>query len=167
MARAASAPERAEIPDKLTLRLWLRLLACSTLVEKTIRARLAREFATTLPRFDVLAALERAPAGLQLGELSKSLRVSNGNITGIIARLVAEGMVDRQADESDARVARVSLTPSGREAFLRMSGAHQAWVEALFGGIDGEEQAELLALLSRLRRALANNVGSGFGPRPL
>jgi len=153
-------PDAADAtPDhKLTLRLWLRLLACSTLVEKSVRARLAAEYETTLPRFDVLAALERTPDGLQLGELSRALLVSNGNVTGVIARLVAEGLVDRRVDESDGRVARVSLTTAGRAAFLEMAAAHEAWIEAMFHGLDPADQEELLSLLTRLRRVLAKGA---------
>jgi DNA-binding MarR family transcriptional regulator len=139
---------------KLTLRLWLRLLGCSTRIEKAVRARLSAEFDATLPRFDVLSALERHPEGLQLGELSRLLLVSNGNTTGIITRLVAEGMVDRRVDPNDARVARVSLTRQGRSAFLSMAAAHEAWIETMFEGIGREEQAQLLALLTHLRRVL-------------
>jgi DNA-binding MarR family transcriptional regulator len=143
-------------PDhKRSLRLWLRLLGCSTRIEKAIRARLAAEFGTTLPRFDVMAALERAPAGLRLGELSHALLVSNGNVTGIIARLTAEGLVHRQADPGDARVARVTLTAAGRTAFLEMAAAHEGWVEAMFDSLAVDDQAELLGLLTRLRRSLA------------
>jgi len=154
------APDAADATPhhKQTLRLWLRLLGCSTLVEKTIRARLAAEFDTTLPRFDVMSALERTPEGLQLGELSRALLVSNGNVTGIIARLVAEGLVDRRVDEADARVARVSLTEAGRTAFLEMAAAHEGWVEGMFDGLEDADQAELLDLLTRLRRSLVKGV---------
>jgi DNA-binding MarR family transcriptional regulator len=158
-ARIAPDPADATPGHKLTLRLWLRLLGCSTLIEKTVRARLTAEFDTTLPRFDVLAALERSPGGLQLGELSRYLLVSNGNVTGLIARLTAEGLVDRRVDENDARVARVSLTPAGREAFLEMAAAHEAWVESLFEGMDRDDQTELLTLLTRLRRVLVKGAG--------
>jgi DNA-binding MarR family transcriptional regulator len=144
----------AGVDHKLTLRLWLRLLGCSTLIEKAVRARLAAEFDATLPRFDVLSALERHPEGLQLGELSRLLLVSNGNTTGIVARLAAEGLVDRRVDPNDARVARVSLTPQGRAAFMTMAAAHETWIETMFEGIGREEQAQLLDLLTRLRRAL-------------
>jgi DNA-binding MarR family transcriptional regulator len=144
---AAPAPKQA-------LRLWLRLLACSSLVEKTVRSRLAADFDTTLPRFDVLAALERAPDGLQLGALSRRLRVSNGNVTGVVARLTAEGLIRRTVDPRDGRVFRVALTPAGREAFLQMAGAHEIWIETLFGGLASGEQAELLALLTQLWRNL-------------
>jgi DNA-binding MarR family transcriptional regulator len=160
MTTAPTNPDAADAtPDhKLSLRLWLRLLGCSTLVEKTIRARLAATFDTTLPRFDVLATLERTPEGVQLGELSRTLLVSNGNVTGIVARLVTEGLIDRRVDEADARVARVSLTPAGRAAFLEMAATHEAWVETLFEGMAEADQTELLGLLTQLRRVLARNV---------
>jgi DNA-binding MarR family transcriptional regulator len=161
MTDAHHAPDPADgTPDhKLSLRLWLRLLRCSTLLEKTVRSRLSAEFDTTLPRFDVLSALERSPKGLQLGELSRYLLVSNGNVTGVIARLTQEGLVDRRVDENDARVVRVSLTKAGRAAFLDMAAAHEAWIEGLLEGMDHTDQTELLTLLTRLRRVLAKGAG--------
>jgi DNA-binding MarR family transcriptional regulator len=160
-------PDAADaMPDhKLSLRLWLRLLGCSTVIEKAVRARLAAEFDATLPRFDVLSALERHPQGLQLGELSRLLLVSNGNVTGVIARLVAEGLVDRRVDPNDARVARVSLTPQGRAAFLTMAAAHEIWIESMFEGLGREDQSELLTLLTRLRRVLARTQRRGPAAR--
>lgn len=156
MSTADPVPDAADRAphEKETLRLWLRLLTCSTLIEKSIRARLAAAFDTTLPRFDVLAALERAPEGLQLGELSSSLLVSKGNVTGVIARLVAEGLVDRRVDRNDTRVARVSLTEAGHAAFRAMAAAHEAWVEEMFHGLDQDDQVQLMAILTRLRRTL-------------
>jgi DNA-binding MarR family transcriptional regulator len=155
----ASDPADATPDHKLSLRLWLRLLRCSTLLEKTVRSRLAEGFDTTLPRFDVLSALERSPKGLQLGELSRYLLVSNGNVTGVITRLTQEGLVDRRVDENDARVVRVSLTKAGRAAFLKMAAAHEAWIEGLMEGLDHTDQTELLTLLTRLRRVLAKGTG--------
>lgn len=160
---AADAADAAPA-DKQALRLWLRLLDCSGLVEKIVRARLAEGFDTTLPRFDVLAALERAPEGLQLGELSRWLKVSNGNVTGIVARLAAEGLIDRTADPNDGRVFRVRLTPAGREAFLAMAAAHEGWINALFAGLAPAEQAETLALLTRLQRSVAERAAEASSP---
>lgn len=152
--------DEAAPPDKQALRLWLRLLDCSGLVEKIVRARLAERFDTTLPRFDVLAALERAPEGLQLGELSRWLKVSNGNVTHVISRLVAEGLVDRTVDPSDGRVFRVSLTPAGCAAFAEMASAHEAWIIGLFAGVGPDDQAALLALLTRLQASVAERAGA-------
>jgi DNA-binding MarR family transcriptional regulator len=149
--------------DRRATRLWLRLLACSTLVEKTVRSRLASEFGATLPRFDVLAALERAPDGLKLGELSRRLRVSNGNVTGVIARLAADGLVRRDAEAHDGRIFRVSLTPAGRAAFLEMAGAHDAWIAGLFAHLSAGERAELDSLLTRFWRGLPGRPGLDQG----
>ncbi|MDR3512016.1 MAG: MarR family transcriptional regulator [Caulobacteraceae bacterium] len=154
----ATGPAEAAPADKQALRLWLRLLDCSGLVEKIVRTRLAETFDTTLPRFDVLAALERAPQGLQLGELSRWLKVSNGNVTGIVTRLTAEGLIDRTVDPNDGRVFRVSLTAAGREAFLAMAAAHEAWINTLFEGLGAAEQGELLTLLTRLQRSVAERA---------
>ena len=149
------------VPDKLTLRLWLRLLACETHIEKTLRARLASEFASTLPRFDVLAALEGAPDGLQLSALSRRLRVSNGNVTVVVSRLTAEGLIDRRVLPTDGRAFRVSLTAKGRAAFLAMAKAHEAWIAEMFAGLDAGEQAQAFALLGALRLSLPDR-----GARP-
>lgn len=164
MNQAAGSQARqseSAVPDKLALRLWLRLLACETHVEKMLRARLASEFATTLPRFDVLAALERAPDGLQLTALSRRLRVSNGNVTVVVARLAADGLIERRVLPADGRVVQVSLTEKGRAAFLAMARAHEGWIEEMFAGLELGEQAQAFALLGRLRSSLP-----GYGARP-
>lgn len=159
MSASAETAQSDREADKQALRLWLRLLDCSGLVEKIVRARLAERFDTTLPRFDVLAALERAPEGLQLGELSRWLKVSNGNVTGIVARLVAEGLIVRTVDANDGRVFRVALTAEGRDAFLAMAAAHEGWINGLFAGMDAAEQGDLLALLTRLQASVAERAG--------
>jgi len=137
--------------DRLELRLWLRLLTCANLIEREIRARLARDFATTLPRFDALAQLERAPGGLTMGELSGRLMVSNGNVTGLVARLVREGLVAREPNPEDRRRSRVRLTLAGRRAFEAMTPAHARWIDAAMRGLTRGEKTRLLALLARLK----------------
>ena len=94
-----------EGPHKRELRLWLRLLTCANLVEGMVRTRLRAEFGVTLPRFDLMAQLERAPEGMTLGALSRRMMVSNGNVTGLVERLVALGQVERARDPRDGRVA--------------------------------------------------------------
>ena len=140
--------------DKAELRLWLRLLACSGLIERRVRGALRQEFATTLPRFDVLAQLDRAPDGLRMGDLSHRLMVSNGNVTGLIDRLVQERLVSRETAPSDRRKQVVRLTPDGRRAFDAMAPAHEAWIVDMMSGLEGEEMGELLELLGRLRGVL-------------
>lgn len=142
--------------SKQSLRLWLRLLSCSTLLEKRIRRRLAEDFETTLPRFDVLAAFERAPAGLSMGELSKFLLVSNGNVTGIVSRLIEDGLAERVAG-GDRRTVRVRMTPRGRRTFKTISAQHEKWIDKMMGGLSGREIATLLALLAKVRTSIAGS----------
>ena len=140
--------------DKLELRVWLRLLTCSNLIETRVRAGLRESFGVTLPRFDVLAQLDRAPDGLSMGELSDRLMVSNGNVTGLVDRLVGEGLVARLPSPADRRQNRVKLTPAGKRAFDAMTPAHERWVDDLLAGLSRAEMAPLLELLAKLKRSI-------------
>jgi len=140
--------------SKQSLRLWLKLLSCSMIVEKRLRARLDTEFNTTLPRFDVLAALERRAQGFKMSELSESLMVSNGNVTGVVARLIEDGLVTRTVDQEDRRSATVRLTRKGREAFSVMATAHERWVDGMFADLSGTQRDELMRLLTHLRHSI-------------
>jgi DNA-binding MarR family transcriptional regulator len=140
--------------DKLELRVWLRLLTCASLIETRVRAGLRQEFDITLPRFDLLAQLDRAPEGLAMGELSDRLMVSNGNITGLTDRLVTEGLVSRSPLRADRRQARVKLTPAGKRAFDAITPAHERWVDEMLAGLTRPEMAQLLELLARLKRSV-------------
>jgi DNA-binding MarR family transcriptional regulator len=139
---------------KEELRLWLRLLTCATLVESEVRRRLRAEFDTTLPRFDLLAALDRAPEGLTPGEVSKRMMVSSGNVTGLAARLEAEGLIERRAHHSDGRAQLLRLTPRGRREFARQSAAHEAWIAELLGDLAARDRAELFRLLGRAKQSV-------------
>jgi DNA-binding MarR family transcriptional regulator len=140
--------------DKLELRVWLRLLTCANLIEGHVRAGLRETFSITLPRFDLLAQLDRAPDGLTMGELSDRLMVSNGNITGLVDRLVTEGLIARAPSPSDRRRSRVKLTPAGKRAFDAMTPVHERWVDDLLAGLSRTEMADLLALLAKLKRSV-------------
>jgi DNA-binding MarR family transcriptional regulator len=124
--------------SKRSLRLWLRLLSCTMIVEKRLRARLDADFGTTLPRFDVLSALERHPEGLTMGQLSRAMMVSNGNVTAVVNRLLEDGWVVRVSDKADRRVATVRLTRQGRQAFVKMAKAHELWIDRMFAGLADE-----------------------------
>jgi DNA-binding MarR family transcriptional regulator len=151
---AETALAHAPPGHKDELRLWLRLLTCTTLIEGEIRARLRRDFDTTLPRFDLMAALDRAPGGMTLGEVSRRMMVSNGNVTGLAARLEAEGLVARRARPGDRRVQLLRLTAKGRRDFARQSAAHEGWIAELLDGIAPAERASLFRLLGRAKRAV-------------
>lgn len=142
-------------PDgKRALRLWLRLLTCSSTIERRIAQRLRDEYDTTLPRFDLLAALDRAgDQGLTMGEAAGMLMVSNGNVTGLAARLKTDGLIETLPGP-DRRVQRIRLTPTGRTRFAAMAAAHERWIEDLLGGLTGAETADLTHLLERTKRSL-------------
>ena len=137
--------------EKLELRLWLRLISCTSMIENTVRRRLRKEFGITLPGFDVLAQLERAPRGLSMSELSARLMVTNGNVTGLVNRLIARDLVARRADLKDQRVQVVRLTRKGRALFGRMTPVHHAWIGEMTGGLKTGELKRLYASLGRLK----------------
>ena len=150
MSSSAARSVSDNSASKERLRLWLRLLKLSRRIEGELRENLRTGHATTLPRFDVMAALYRAPGGLKMSELSGALRVSNGNVTGIVDRLVEEGFVIRSAVEGDRRASRINLTGQGREVFERQAGEHEGWIDGLLAGIDPKEAKTLSARLKRL-----------------
>ena len=136
------------------LRLWLRLLTCTNLIETEIRRRLREEFDTTLPRFDLFAQLERFPEGMTLGELSKRLMVSPGNITGLVDRMVEAGRLKRTPLPSDRRIQIVKLTAQGRREFRKMAAQHETWVAGLFEGLSAREITGLLSSLGKLKASV-------------
>ncbi len=150
-----------KLPDafhmKQSLRSWLRLLSCSTMIEKAVKARLKTEFCTTLPRFDVLAALERTDAGMTMSELSAHLLVSNGNVTGIVQRLVEDGFVVKAVTENDRRTQRVMLTRKGQNRFAKMTTAHERWIDAMFNDLPPANLRKLYDGLGELKASIVKN----------
>jgi len=143
------------------LKLWLRLLACTNKIEGEIRGRLRAKFDTTLPRFDLMAQLERNPGGLKMNELSQRLMVTGGNVTGITDQLEKEGLVVRTSDPNDRRAYTVKLTADGRAVFAKMAAVHEQWVIELFGGLNAAEKDQVYRLLAKLKLGLQRN---GAGP---
>ncbi len=140
--------------SKIHLRLWLKLLKVSRLIENEVRERLRVEFGTTLPRFDVMAALYRTESGLKMSKLSGELKVSNGNITGIIDRLVKEEQVERVPVAGDRRAMLVRLTPAGKASFAIMAEAHETWVTELMGSVSTAEVDQLTSILGNIADSL-------------
>ncbi len=133
------------------LRLWLRLLTCTQLVEREVRSALRAQFDTTLPRFDLMAQLERSPEGLKMNELSRRMMVTGGNVTGITDQLVAEGLVERVAVDGDRRAFLVRLTKAGQGSFAEMAHAHEGWIVQAFGDLSDKDMATLHKLLGRVK----------------
>src|SRR5688572_31722622 len=151
MNALASRETVARSDDPRVLRIWLRLLTCTQLVEREVRSRLRERFNTTLPRFDLMAQLERHPEGLKMNELSRLLMVTGGNVTTIVDQLEKEGLVERLDEPADRRAFRIRLTRSGEKTFAEMARAHEHWVVELLAGLSRRERDELLKLLAKLK----------------
>ncbi|MFH5923651.1 MarR family winged helix-turn-helix transcriptional regulator [Roseomonas xinghualingensis] len=158
---AETALDHAPAGHKDELRLWLRMLSCARLIEAEIRRRLRAGFDTTLPRFDFLAQLERAPDGLTPGEISRRMMVTGGNVTGLAARLEEEGLIERRVVREDRRAVTLRLTPQGRREFARQSAAHEQWVAELLKGLSTTDRTSLLRLLDRTRRSVRSAISEG------
>jgi len=154
----AARSKRTGEAEKLRLRVWLRLLACTKDIETEIRARLRAEFETTLPRFDVLALLEPEKSGLTMGELSTRLKVTSGNVTGLVDTMEQEGLVLRKRHRTDGRSTLIVATAKGRRLFLTMAPAHHAWIDDIFGGVSNADLFALFRMLEKLR--VAARVGA-------
>jgi DNA-binding MarR family transcriptional regulator len=149
-----------EMPDdhRDELRLWLRLLTCTALIEGEVRRRLRERFDVTLPRFDLMAQLDKASEGMSLSDLSKHMMVSNGNLTGLVERLVASGHLDRRTSNVDRRAQVVRLTDLGRAEFRAMAAEHERWIADLFGGLSKRDHAELMGLLGKTKMSARRAV---------
>lgn len=147
--------DRAEDPiAKERLRLWLKLLKASSLIEDEIRRRLRAEFKSTLPRFDVMSALERAPHGLKMSEISKRLRVSNGNITGIVDKLTEDGLALRVSVPGDRRANLIHLTPKGQKVFAEHAKTHEAWISEILAELNKDDIEGMILRLDHLTKSL-------------
>ncbi|HEY6896960.1 MAG TPA: MarR family transcriptional regulator [Rhodocyclaceae bacterium] len=153
---ATDTETRVTPDDHQSVRVWLRLLACTNLIEGHVRSRLRTQFDTTLPRFDLMAQLERVPEGLKMGDLSKRMMVTGGNVTGITDQLVAEGLVVREDNPADRRAYIVKLTPEGRRVFKGMAEAHERWILRLFAGVKESEKQQLYSLLAVLKKNVSD-----------
>jgi DNA-binding MarR family transcriptional regulator len=150
----ADAETRVHHDHHLSVRLWLRMLACTNRIENFVRQNLQAKFETTLPRFDLMAQLERAPRGLKMSELSQRLMVSGGNVTGITDGLEKDGLVFREVDPADRRVFYVKLSAEGQRQFRRMAAEHEQWVIELFEGISVKNKKQLVELLGELKQTI-------------
>lgn len=150
---ASSVPVVSDTGD---VKLWLRLLSCVNLIETELRQRMREQFSSTLPRFDMLAQLDRFPEGIKMGELSRLMLVTGGNVTGLADSLEREGMAVRVYDPSDRRSCRVKITAAGKQLFDQMAAAHQGWLNELMSGLPEGEKASLYTLLGTFKKQLSS-----------
>jgi len=141
------------------LRLWLRLLTCTTLIEGEVRSRLRARFDVTLPRFDLMAQLDKVPEGMTLSDVSKRMMVSNGNVTGLVERLVVSGHLDRRTSLTDRRVQMIRLTKLGRAEFRKMAAEHETWIADMFAELSPKDVRELMRLLAKTKGSAQRSAG--------
>jgi len=140
--------------EQLDIRVWLRLLTCANLIERRVRKNLRDKFDTTLPRFDVLAQVDRTPDGQPMRELSRRMMVTNGNITPLVDRLVEDKLIKRDQSPEDRRVQHIRLTADGKQALDEMIPAHVSWVNNLMANLDRDNASQLYALLGELKASI-------------
>ena len=157
MSAPLDSESRIQDDDHLALKLWLRLLTCTNMVEGVLRQNLRRSCNSTLPRFDLLAQLDRHPGKLTMGELSNLMMVSGGNVTGLVKQMEKEGLVNRVPLKTDRRTWQVGLTAKGKRHFDEMAGEHEGWVAALFAGMDHDHQEALMEALQVLKNSVSNS----------
>jgi DNA-binding MarR family transcriptional regulator len=151
MVSAPLSSLRQKADNKAKLRLWIRLLRASRLIEADVRERFKSQFRVTLPRFDVMAALYRKTDGMLMSEISRFLMVSNGNVTGIVDRLVVDGLLVRSQRDGDRRTSFIRLTRKGRTMFEAMANAHQSWIDELLADVTIKDANDLSAKLKSFR----------------
>ena len=159
-SRRSSPPESA---SAVNVSLWVRLLESHNLMLGEVRRLLADD--CTMPRFDLLANLERED-GQTLAALSRRMLVTAGNLTGLVDRAERDGVVERRADPSDRRLSRVYLTTKGRELITSLLPKHATHITHLLAGMDGNDRKDLRRLLGKLRDSLvgkANGASGGNG----
>lgn len=163
---------RAHSEHPEALRLWLRLLTCTQLIETQVRSRLREQFDTTLPRFDLMAQLERSPEGMRMNELSRRMMVTGGNVTGVTDQLVTEGLVERVDVPNDRRAFMVCLTVKGRREFQCMAQAHEGWIVQAFSNLSDTDLTQLHGLLGQVKqqqaqaRAPITTINTTTSPSP-
>jgi DNA-binding MarR family transcriptional regulator len=149
-----------ELEPRADVRVWLRMLSCTIVIEKRLRRRFIEQFETTLPRFDVMAALERHADGMTMGELSNALLVSNGNVTAIVRQLERDGYAVSRPAPGDRRSSIVALTSRGRTDFAVLAEAHHEWIKQMLAGMSSVDKAALHDLLQSLKSSIASDKGS-------
>lgn len=146
--------------SKQGLRVWLKLLKANATIETALRKKLREDHGTTLPRFDVMSALARHSNGLKMSEISDLLRVSNGNVTTIVDRLVENGLVERRQIPGDRRAIEICLTEAGQKQFTLQAAAHEEWISNLLAGLGDQNLSAFNGMLEELNDHLETTGGA-------
>tara|TARA_R110002110_G_scaffold66978_1_gene182969 strand:+ start:57367 stop:57858 length:492 start_codon:yes stop_codon:yes gene_type:complete len=157
MSHRLDSESRIQEDDHLALKLWLRLLTCTNMVESVLRQKLRQSYQSTLPRFDLLAQLDRHPEKLTMGEISSLMMVSGGNVTGLVKQMETEGLVSRTPMKTDRRAYLVGLTAKGKRHFDDMAGEHEQWIIDLFAEMGHDQQESVMDALQALKNSVARS----------
>ena len=140
--------------EKEGLRLWLRIVSCTQMVEQEVRSMLRDKYDSTLPRFELLSALDRVPDGLSMGELSGWLMVTKGNVTGIAERLSEDGFIKRNPTPTDRRSFCVTLTPKGKKIYKEMEEDYESLLDKLFTDVSLDDSDTFTGVLAKVKEVV-------------
>jgi DNA-binding MarR family transcriptional regulator len=146
--------ESAEGTRNAETQVWHALLAIHGSVFSRLSRALSREFGITLAKYDVLAQLYRVPEGLTQSDLSRQLKVTGGNVTGLVRRLISDGLISRETSASDRRAFVVQLTGKGRSVYLSARERHDALLAGFFDAVAPDRLTEIRTMLDQLSQAL-------------
>ena len=155
--KRGAVSSNCQLDKKQLIRLWLELLKNTGEIERYLRTQLHKNFDSTLPQFDLLAALDRADKPISKTELSHQMMVSNGNVTWLVKRMVAEGLITHVLSTKDRRVKLVELTNKGASAFQIMVVEHENWLINIFNNLKIEDLNMLVGSLNQLRKVTSHN----------
>ncbi|GKQ49696.1 MarR family winged helix-turn-helix transcriptional regulator [Bradyrhizobium sp. Ce-3] len=153
---AALKESAAPLFGQIETRLWLQLLSLHGELFASLNSMLSSEFGLSLAKFDVLAQLDRYRDGLALGQLSQNLKVSGGNVSGLVQRLLADDLISKQMSSEDRRSFIVRLTPKGEALFRKAADVHKRQLSERLENIPAQELETALSVLRSLSSKLGN-----------
>ena len=145
-------------------RIWICALTLHGEIHNRLNRAFLREFGITLAKFDVLAQLARFEEGLSQGRLSQFLKVTGGNVTGLVRRLLADGLITREMSPADRRSFIVRPTPQGTAIYRAARERHDALLREWFGALPPDRLEHALASLRLLHDQLRAPRGGGTTP---
>ncbi len=138
------------------VRAYVKLMRAARAVTASIEHRLAARGLTTTQLGVLEALLHKGP--LTHRELGRKVLTSAGNMTDVVDKLEARGLVRRVRDIADRRQVRVELTDDGRSMIERVFPCHAADLARAMSGLDQDELRTLGDLLRRLGMAAAQSA---------
>jgi DNA-binding MarR family transcriptional regulator len=127
------------------------VLHASGVVESRVESKLA-EVGLSIAKLAALHQLTRAGDSLPLGQLAERLSCVKSNVTQLVDRLEADGLVSREGDPNDRRSRLAVLTAAGRKAYLKGTEIQGQAEKGLFNVLSADESKKLHELLAKLQQ---------------